>query len=123
VTALLRTCFIVHFIDRPKRRFTTMTAETRTMLEGELKRFASDLSLSETQKEQLKTALESARERLEEIHKNHPDVTKADVIAKFAAARDGIRAKVVAFLTADQLKKWDAEVGKAKTFLGYGVKA
>ena len=100
-----------------------MTAETRTMLEGELKRFASDLSLSETQKEQLKTALESARQRLEEIHKNHPDVTKADVIAKFAAARDGIRAKVVAFLTADQLKKWDAEVGKAKTFLGYGVKA
>jgi hypothetical protein len=44
-------------------------------------------------------------------------------MAKFAGQRDAIRAKVEAFLNPDQLKKWDAEVAKAKTFLGYGVKA
>jgi periplasmic protein CpxP/Spy len=100
-----------------------MTAETRTMIESELRRFATDLNLSDAQKEKLKGTLEHARERLEEVHKNHPDVTKADVMAKFAGQRDAIRAKVEAFLNPDQLKKWDAEVAKAKTFLGYGVKA
>jgi len=99
-----------------------MDVETKNKVEDELKRFASDLQLSDTQKTQLKTALESAHEKLEEVRKNNPDITKADVIAKFAGARDAIRARVTGFLTPEQLKKWDAEVAKAKTFLGYNVK-
>jgi transcription initiation factor TFIIIB Brf1 subunit/transcription initiation factor TFIIB len=99
-----------------------MDVETKTKVEEELKRFAADLQLSDTQKTQLKTALENAHEKLEEVRKNNPDVTKADVIAKFAGARDAIRARVTAFLTPEQLKKWDAEAAKARTFLGYNVK-
>jgi hypothetical protein len=46
-------------------------------------------------------------------------VTRADVIKKLAAARDQIREHIVAFLTPDQLRKWDTEMSKARTFLGH----
>ena len=41
-----------------------MNAETRQIVETELKRFAVDLNLSDEQKAQLKTGLETAREKL-----------------------------------------------------------
>ena len=88
-------------------------------VQTELKRFATDLNLSEDQKTKLKSALENAREKLDEVRKNNPDITKADVIAKLKGARAPLRERVVAFLTPDQLTKWDAEVAKAKAFLGY----
>lgn len=100
-----------------------MTAEVKTKIEDELKRFASDLKLSDAQKQQLREALERAEEKIEEVRRNHPDVTRADVVAKLASARDSIRERVVAFLTPDQLTKWDAEMSKARTFLGHQVKA
>jgi len=99
----------------------TLSTEAVQAVQNELKRFATDLSLSEDQKTRLKSALEGARERLDEIRKNHPDVTKADVIAKLNEARAPLRERVVAFLTPEQLKKWDAEVAKAKAFLGYSA--
>jgi len=99
-----------------------MTAETKTKIEDELKRFGADLNLSDTQKTQLRTALEQAHEKLEQVRSSHPDLTKADVIAKLAGARDSIRARVQAFLTPEQLTKWDAEIAKAKTFLGFNMK-
>jgi len=99
-----------------------LSPESMEAVQSELKHFAADLNLSEDQKTRLKSALESAREKLDEIRKNNPDITKADVIAKFAGARDAIRARVVGFLTPEQLKKWDAEVAKAKTFLGYNMR-
>ena len=98
-----------------------LSPEATEAVQSELKRFAADLKLSEDQKNRLKTALESAREKLDEVRKNNPDITKADVIAKLKEVRAPLRERVVAFLTAEQLTKWDAEVAKAKAFLGYSA--
>ena len=98
-----------------------LSPEASQAVQSELKRFAADLNLSDDQKTRLKSALENAREKLDEIRKNNPDITKADVIAKLKGARDPLRARVVAFLTPEQLTKWDAEVSKAKAFLGYSI--
>src|SRR4030095_14519784 len=98
-----------------------LSPEAIEAVKSEMKRFATDLNLSEDQKVRLQSALENAREKLDEIRKNNPDVTKADVIAKIKGARAPLRERVVAFLTPDQLTKWDAEVAKAKAFLGYAA--
>jgi len=98
-----------------------LSPEAVEAVKSELKRFATDLNLSEDQKTKLKSALENAREKLDEIRKNNPDITKADVVAKLKGARAPLRERVVAFLTAEQLTKWDAEVSKAKAFLGYAA--
>ena len=100
-----------------------MTAEVKSKIEDELKRFATDLNLSDSQKTQLRSALERAESRIEEIRKTNPDVTRADVIQKLAQARDQIREHVVKFFTPEQLTKWDAEISRAKTFLGHQVRA
>jgi periplasmic protein CpxP/Spy len=93
-------------------------AEMIEVVETELKRFATDLNLSETQKSQLKAALENAHEKIDEIRAKNPNISKADVVAKLKENRTAIRERVVKFLTPEQLTKWDAEVTKAKTFLG-----
>ena len=98
-----------------------MKPEVAKIVETELKRFGADLNLSDVQKSQLKTALERAQERLENIRANNPDVTRADVIAKLKEVRGSLRERVVNFFTPEQLAKWDAEVAKAKTFLGHTV--
>ena len=95
-----------------------MKPETAKIVETQLKQFAADLNLSDAQKAQLKTSLENAREKLDEIRQNHPDVTKADVIAKIKAERSSLRERVVKFFTPEQLAKWDTGVARAKTFLG-----
>jgi len=96
-----------------------MKPEVARIVEPELRRFAADLNLSDAQKAQLQTALENARERMDEIRSKNPDVTRADVIAKLQEVRGSLRERVVKFFTPDQLAKWDAEVAKAKTFLGH----
>jgi periplasmic protein CpxP/Spy len=93
-------------------------AEMIEVVETELKRFAADLNLSEAQKAQLKTALEHAHEKIEEVREKNPNISRADVVAKLKENRAVIRERVVKFLTPEQLTKWDAEVTKAKTFLG-----
>jgi len=95
-----------------------LTPEARQAVQTELKRFAGELSLSDDQKSKLQSALENARERIEEIRKANPDITKADVIAKLKSVRSTARDRLVQFLTPEQLVKWDNEVAKAKTFLG-----
>jgi hypothetical protein len=67
----------------------------------------------------LQAAYEKAEDRIEEIRRANPDVTRADVIKKLAGARDQIREHIVKFLTPEQLRKWDAEIAKARTFLGH----
>jgi Zn-dependent oligopeptidase len=98
-----------------------LTPEATEAVQSELKRFAADLNLSEDQKTKLKSALENAREKLDEVRKNNPDITRADVIAKLKEARAPLRGRVEAFLTPEQLTKWDAEIAKAKAFLGYAA--
>ena len=110
---------VIEFVERNIEM--NLSPEATEAVQSELKRFAADLNLSEDQKTQLKTALESAREKLDEVRKSHPDITKADVIAKLRQARSPLRERVTAFLTPEQLTKWDAEVAKAKAFLGYSA--
>jgi chromosome segregation ATPase len=98
-----------------------MKPETARIVDTELKQFAADLNLSDAQKEQLRTGLENARAKLDEIRQNNPDVTRADVIAKLQAERGALRERVVKFFTPEQLAKWDAGVARAKTFLGERV--
>ena len=100
-----------------------LTTEEREQVATELKRFASDLSLTDDQKEKLRVALTEAREKITEYMQQNPDTTKAEVISKVAANRDAIRQRVVAFLSPEQLEKWDAEKAKAKDFLGQKVAA
>jgi predicted HTH transcriptional regulator len=100
-----------------------MRAEMIEVVETELKRFAADLNLSDTQKTQLKAALEQAHDKIDEIHQKNPNVTRADIVAKLKEARGAIRERVVKFLTPEQLTKWDQEVTKAKSFLGQKLDA
>jgi hypothetical protein len=98
-----------------------MRAELIEVVETELKRFATDLNLSDAQKAQLKTALENAHDRVDEIRQRNPNVSREEVVSKLKEARDSIRERVVKFLTPEQLTKWDQQVTKAKTFLGEQV--
>ena len=96
-----------------------ITSEEREQVVSELKRFSHDLNLSNEQKEKLQTALMDAREKVSDYMKKNPNTTRADVIAKVKEHRAEIRQRVVNFLTPDQLTKWDAEVAKAREFLGH----
>ena len=84
-------------------------------------RIAADLKLTDAQKAQLKTALETVREKLDGAREKNPNLTRADVLAKLMAERSTVRERVVKFVTLEQLAKWDAEVAKAKTVLGLAV--
>jgi len=95
-----------------------LTPDDREAIKEELTRFASSLHLSEDQKTRLKTALEGAREKIENARQSHPGITKEEVKAKLKEARAPLREHLVKFLTPEQLTKWDAEILKAKTFLG-----
>jgi hypothetical protein len=98
-----------------------MNPETAKIVETELKQFAADLNLSETQKTQLRTAMEEAREKLDAIREKHPDATRADFIAKFQEVRGSLRERAVKFFTPEQLVKWDAGIARAKAFLGHPI--
>jgi periplasmic protein CpxP/Spy len=100
-----------------------LSPEERDQVANELKRFASDLNLTDDQKEKLRIALSEAREKIAEYMQQNPNTTKADVISKVVANRDAIRNRVVSFLSPEQLKKWDDEKAKAKEFLGQKIAA
>lgn len=100
-----------------------LSTEEREQVATELKRFASDLNLSDDQKEKLRVALTEAREKIAEYMQQNPNATKTDVIRKVVANRDVIRQRVVSFLSPEQLEKWDAEKEKAKDFLGQKIAA
>jgi periplasmic protein CpxP/Spy len=102
-----------------KRRPTmTITAEQREQVKTEIKRFASDLHLSDEQKDKLQHALTEGRERIGDYLKSHPGTSKADIAAKVKEHRGAIHDRVARFLDSEQLGKWDSEVAKAKEFLG-----
>jgi periplasmic protein CpxP/Spy len=75
-----------------------LTAEQREQVANEVKRFAADLNLTPDQKEKLQTAFQDAREKLGDYMKEHPGVTKADIVKEVAGHRDQIRQRVVNFL-------------------------
>jgi protein CpxP len=87
-------------------------------VKNELNRFARDMNLSDEQKTKLHERLAFAAGRLQEYRKSHPDVSRQDIIKAVGSHRAELRQAVERFLTPEQLKKWDAEVAKAKEFLG-----
>jgi len=99
-------------------RNKTMNDEQAQALRNEIKRFAGDLNLSDEQKTKLHERMAFAAGRLHEYKKSHPDVTRQDVINALKSHRTELREGLERFLTPEQLKKWDAEVAKAKEFLG-----
>jgi len=100
-----------------------LSTEEREQVATELKRFATDLNLTDDQKEKLRGALTEAREKIAEYVQQNPNTTKADVVGRIVANRDAIRQRLVNFLSPEQLEKWDAEKAKAKDFLGQKIAA
>ena len=100
-----------------------ITSEEREQVVSELKRFAHDLNLNDQQKEKLQSALMEAREKVGEYLKKNPNTSRADIIAKVKEHRTEIRQRVVNFLSPDQLTKWDAEMSKAREFLGHKIES
>lgn len=100
-----------------------LTPEQREQVAAELKRFGADLQLSDDQKTKLQEFLAEARIKVDEYLQSNPNAKKADIIKQVAAHRDQLRQRLVNFLSPEQLKKWDAEVGKAREFLGQQMAA
>lgn len=95
-----------------------LSPDVRESIKSELTRFGADLKLSEDQKTRLAAAMETARTKFEEYRTEHPQASKADILMKLKDARGPLRERLTNFLTPDQLTKWDAEIAKAKSFLG-----
>jgi predicted HTH transcriptional regulator len=100
-----------------------MTPRTTDAVATELKRFAQELTLSDSQKEQLRTQLADKHAKLQEFMQQNPNISRQEMIQKVASVRGSIREQIVKFLTPQQLEKWDTEVTKAKEFLGHRVAA
>jgi ribosomal protein L9 len=98
-----------------------LTPEQRNQVIAEAGKFASNLHLSNDQKEKLQNAMTEARSRVGDYLKDHPNVTKADIVKQVAGQRDQIRQRVVSFLTPEQMNQWDAEISQAKEFLGQNL--
>jgi len=79
-----------------------------------LKKFAQELSLSDTQKEQLRTHLVDKHPRLQELLKRNANISRTELVQKIVSIRGSLREQVVKFLTPQQLAKWDAEEARAK---------
>lgn len=100
-----------------------LTPEQRDQVAAELKRFGANLQLTNDQKEKLQEFLSEAHAKVADYLKANPNAKKTDIINQVAANRDQIRQRLVNFLNPEQLKKWDAEVSKAKEFLGQQIAA
>ncbi len=100
-----------------------LTPEQVASVTSELKRFGADLNLSEDQKQKLQTFMSEAYEKVQEYKQQNPNATKEDLLKKLTDSRAAIRQRLTAFLTPEQLTKWDTELGKAKEFLGQKLAA
>ena len=96
----------------------SFSEEQGQAIRTELKRIVGDINLSDEQKIKLHERLAFAAGRLFEYKKSHPEVTRQDIIKAVGSRRAELREGLERFLTPEQLKKWDAEVAKAKEFLG-----
>ena len=96
-----------------------ISSEELANIGTELRRLGGELNLSDSQKDQLKTFLTEKYEQLQEYRKQNPNISKEDVVQYIQKNRAAGREKIEKFLNPDQLKIWDAEVAKAKEFLGH----
>jgi predicted HTH transcriptional regulator len=96
----------------------SISPEVREKVANELKQLVGNLNLSDEQQEKLRGFLSEAHEKVDEYRKQNPNATNEDLLRKVAENRNEIRERLTKFLTPEQLTKWDAEVSKAKEFLG-----
>jgi len=101
----------------------SLTSEQRDTIATELKSLVSSLNLSDDQKQRLQGFMTEASEKVQEYKQQNPNASKEDLLKKVAENRTAIRQRLVNFLTPDQLSKWDAEISKAKEFLGQKLAA
>ena len=113
-----RTGAKIKFPVLTEHKTMNLTPEQVEGVKNELKRFGGDLNLSDEQKAKLHERLASAAEKLHEYKKSHPNVSRDDIIKAVVSHKAELRAGLERFLTPEQLTKWDAEVAKAKEFLG-----
>jgi len=64
-----------------------------------------------------------ASEKVQEYKQQNPNASREDLLKKVAENRTAIGQRLVNFLTPDQLTKWNAEISKAKEFLGQKLAA
>lgn len=100
-----------------------MTPEDTNIVSNELKQYATNLNLSDAQKEQLKTFLADKYAKLNEFRQQNPNISKEELVQRIASMRNSGREQLVRFLTPEQLAKWDAELTKAKDFFGQKIAA
>ena len=100
-----------------------ISPEGREHITTELKKFGTDLNLSEEQKQKLHGFLTEAYEKVEHYKMQNPKASKEDLAKRVAENRSAIRERLVKFLSAEQLTKWDSAVAKAKEFLGQKMAA
>jgi periplasmic protein CpxP/Spy len=100
-----------------------LTREEREQVAAELKRFGEDSQLTDDQRARLQEFSTEAQAKVAVYRRANPNATTADIIKQVAANRDQLRQRLVNFLNPEQLKKWDAQVSKAKEFLGQRMAA
>jgi hypothetical protein len=100
-----------------------LTSEQRDAISTELKSFGASLNLSDDQKQKLQSFMTEASEKLQDYKQHNPNASREDLMKKIADNRAAIRQRITNFLTPEQLTKWDAEVAKAKQFLGQKMAA
>jgi hypothetical protein len=100
-----------------------ISPEEREKVAEELKQFATSLNLSDDQKQKLQNFLTEAHEKVLTYKEANPSASPQDVLKEVAANRSVLRERLVKFLSPEQLTKWDAEVSKAKEFLGQKMAA
>ena len=100
-----------------------LTQEQRDAVVSELKRIGAGLNLSEEQKQKVQDFMTEASERLQEYKQQNPNASRDDLIKKVNDNRANLRQRLENFLTPEQLTKWDAEIAKAKEFVGHKIAA
>src|SRR5262249_24637970 len=71
----------------------------------------------------LQACMTEASEKIHEYKPQNPNASREDLVKKIADNRANLGQRLANFLTPDQLPKWDAEVSKAKEFLGQKLAA
>jgi len=100
-----------------------LTPEQRDVVASELKQIGAKLNLSSDQREKLQAFMTEASEKVQEYKKQNPNASQEDLIKRVAENRASMRQRLVNFLTPEQLTTWDAEIAKAKQFLGQKLAA
>ncbi len=100
-----------------------LTPEQRDVVASELKQIGAKLNLSNDQREKLQAFMTEASEKVQEYKKQNPNASPEDLIKRVAENRASLRQRLVNFLTPEQLTTWDAEIAKAKQFLGQKLAA